>query len=322
MFIHNKYCRWYYDIVNRAKTSVYDPSSYTERHHIIPRSLGGSNDPSNIVVLTAREHYICHLCLTKMTTGKDKRRMVFAMRMMLVKHQHDRHLRVSSRIFDSLKIAQSMALKEMWKDPGIRDRILRKRKAYWEDDRYGLGRRVTRSETSKKIWKDDARRARQSAIQKQRWKDPDIRELASKTQKRIHDGNEELRRKKSRPGKLNGMYGKTHTDDVKDVLRLKTRERLKGKTYDEIYGVSQAERLKTLRSETIRKYLAVNQGIRSGARNGNSKEYEIIDPSGIVYIIRGRLKEFCKEHRINCGKIIDLAKGRIDYYKGWKSRVL
>lgn len=39
---------------------------YTEYHHIIPKSLGGSDDKTNLVALTAREHFICHLLLTKM----------------------------------------------------------------------------------------------------------------------------------------------------------------------------------------------------------------------------------------------------------------
>lgn len=37
-----------------------------ERHHIIPRSLGGDDHPSNLVTLTPREHWIAHLMLRKM----------------------------------------------------------------------------------------------------------------------------------------------------------------------------------------------------------------------------------------------------------------
>lgn len=36
---------------------------YSEIHHIVPRSEGGSNSPENLVVLTAREHFICHWLL-------------------------------------------------------------------------------------------------------------------------------------------------------------------------------------------------------------------------------------------------------------------
>ena len=38
---------------------------YTEKHHILPKSLGGSDDPSNLVVLTGREHWVAHLLLYK-----------------------------------------------------------------------------------------------------------------------------------------------------------------------------------------------------------------------------------------------------------------
>jgi hypothetical protein len=51
---------------------------YTEAHHIIPKSLGGTDDRSNIAVLTAREHYICHLLLPKMTQGPAYHKMIRA----------------------------------------------------------------------------------------------------------------------------------------------------------------------------------------------------------------------------------------------------
>tara|TARA_R110002167_G_scaffold309327_1_gene514156 strand:+ start:78 stop:770 length:693 start_codon:yes stop_codon:yes gene_type:complete len=38
---------------------------YTERHHILPKSLGGSDDPTNLVVLSGREHWVAHLLLHK-----------------------------------------------------------------------------------------------------------------------------------------------------------------------------------------------------------------------------------------------------------------
>lgn len=38
---------------------------YFETHHIVPKSLGGTDDKNNLVNLTAREHYIAHLLLVK-----------------------------------------------------------------------------------------------------------------------------------------------------------------------------------------------------------------------------------------------------------------
>ena len=42
---------------------------YVERHHIVPRCLGGSDERQNIVELTAREHYVAHQLLTKIHPG-------------------------------------------------------------------------------------------------------------------------------------------------------------------------------------------------------------------------------------------------------------
>ncbi len=76
LFIDNKYTKWYFQIIQSAKQEVYN--CYTEKHHIIPKSLGGSNDSSNIVSLTAKQHFICHMLLTKMVLGKQKQKMVHA----------------------------------------------------------------------------------------------------------------------------------------------------------------------------------------------------------------------------------------------------
>lgn len=61
-------------ILNRIKVK----GDGLEVHHIIPRSLGGSNSKSNLVVLTAREHYLAHLLLIKMHEGRNKAKMVYA----------------------------------------------------------------------------------------------------------------------------------------------------------------------------------------------------------------------------------------------------
>ena len=41
--------------------------------------MGGLDTKENIVVLTAREHYIAHLLLTKITKGANKKKMAFAL---------------------------------------------------------------------------------------------------------------------------------------------------------------------------------------------------------------------------------------------------
>jgi hypothetical protein len=77
LYLQNKYTQWYYNIVTRAKTRKLH--GYSERHHIIPHALGGTDQFENIAILTAREHFICHWLLTKMLPdGKHKWKMMHA----------------------------------------------------------------------------------------------------------------------------------------------------------------------------------------------------------------------------------------------------
>lgn len=53
-----------------------------ERHHILPRCLGGGNDAGNITNLTPEEHYLAHQLLTRIYPNESK--LVFAMVRMTV----------------------------------------------------------------------------------------------------------------------------------------------------------------------------------------------------------------------------------------------
>ena len=75
-FLDNKYTKIYWRLL--SDKLIRKKFSGSHRHHIVPKSLGGSNEFSNLCYLTPREHYICHLLLTKMTSGKDRSKMVYA----------------------------------------------------------------------------------------------------------------------------------------------------------------------------------------------------------------------------------------------------
>lgn len=55
------YQRIYDQIIDRAKERKLE--GYREKHHIIPKCMGGSNEKQNLIELTAREHFICHQLL-------------------------------------------------------------------------------------------------------------------------------------------------------------------------------------------------------------------------------------------------------------------
>jgi hypothetical protein len=117
MYLQNKYSQCYYSIINRAKSRDLPKEIYTESHHIIPKSLGGSNDQSNLVKLTAREHFICHLLLPKMLTGISKRKMSFAIWSML-NRDHSKNksrYKVNSHRYESIKKQVAEAISQLHK---------------------------------------------------------------------------------------------------------------------------------------------------------------------------------------------------------------
>jgi hypothetical protein len=66
LFLQNKYSKCYFRIIEKSKSRKLD-DIYVEKHHIFPKSLDGDNSKENVIELTAKEHFICHLLLTKMT---------------------------------------------------------------------------------------------------------------------------------------------------------------------------------------------------------------------------------------------------------------
>ena len=60
------YERIYHQLVEKAKGRGLDKKSvdyYTEIHHIVPRSVGGTDEQSNLVMFTGREHFMAHMLL-------------------------------------------------------------------------------------------------------------------------------------------------------------------------------------------------------------------------------------------------------------------
>ena len=101
--LENKYTSYYISIINKAKNRLID--GYYEKHHIVPKSLGGSNLKENLVNLTAREHFICHLLLTKMYKGDAKNKMVHAAwAMATLENNYQQRYKITSKIYESLRI--------------------------------------------------------------------------------------------------------------------------------------------------------------------------------------------------------------------------
>lgn len=134
--LDNKYRSWYYNIIYRAKlrTEYFEG----EWHHIFPRFFGGDDNDSNLVKLTFKEHYICHLLLIKFTTGRQYYKSVTAFWFMSHISRYNINVK-SSRLYENLKTQYkqdtSRRMKSMWKDEDFRSRQRRARVDSWTEKR-------------------------------------------------------------------------------------------------------------------------------------------------------------------------------------------
>lgn len=95
------YRKVYMKIINNAikdnrKKIKRDAENYVyyEEHHILPKSLfpAWRKRKSNLVLLTAREHYICHMCATKIWPTKE---MICAFMLMCKKSKNSTMYKIS-----------------------------------------------------------------------------------------------------------------------------------------------------------------------------------------------------------------------------------
>ena len=199
----NKYKKWYQNITDRAKNR--NLGSYTEKHHIQPRSLGGTDESSNLVALTAREHFICHWLLVKMTTGQDHHKMLNALRMMRAEKsgQERYNTKITARVYESIKqeYAELQSKQFIGKGNGF----------------YG---KTHTEEARQKISKANKGRVQpleEKEKQKAAW-------AARRDQGLKRAGySEEFKKERSKKysGEGNPNYGKTHSEETRDKQRAK-----------------------------------------------------------------------------------------------------
>lgn len=191
MFIPNKYTECYYNIINNRLSNPLPSDIYAEKHHIIPRSLGGNNVSSNIVSLSAKEHFLCHRLLTKMTNGKDRSKMVYAMNNMLRRSDTQDRYSVTSRTYKHIKEEFSKV------NPFASDEFKKKFKTH----HVGMKRSEETKSKMSAAWTDERKR-KHSEAQRNR--------MLGKPSSMKGKKNPNLK------GEKNGFYGKTHSNQIKE----------------------------------------------------------------------------------------------------------
>lgn len=110
LFVGNKYTNWYFEMVenalaeNRKKAA----GTYYEKHHIIPKFMGGSNTKENFVLLTAKEHFVAHMLLVKMVESSLRHKAIFGLNIMSNKNDlmggryHSRSYELVRKLFSEM----------------------------------------------------------------------------------------------------------------------------------------------------------------------------------------------------------------------------
>ena len=106
----------YSNLIKHAQSSVIN--GYVEKHHILPKSMGGTNNESNIVKLTARQHFIAHWLLFKIYRTPS---MAKAFRLML-----DSSNKPRSRSYELAKSVYAQSMRgenNVSKRPEVRQKL-------------------------------------------------------------------------------------------------------------------------------------------------------------------------------------------------------
>lgn len=150
------YSKHYDLLMLKAKNRELPEKTYTEKHHIIPKCLGGDNKKENIVKLLPREHYISHLLLFKMYPHNQH--LAYALWMMCNGNRKDkREYVVNGRIYEEIrnKFIQLMKSKEPFfkgkkhtHESNIKNRLAHLGKSNWYGKKH--------SEESKKKMSESA----------------------------------------------------------------------------------------------------------------------------------------------------------------------
>lgn len=113
VYLDGKHYKIYRAIIDRARSQERqkDTETYYESHHIVPKSYDSDHSPANRVLLTAREHYICHLLLWKMFANVGFRRKMTRAIAFFRNRDIPGEPSFTSRSFELAKIAQAKGMR-------------------------------------------------------------------------------------------------------------------------------------------------------------------------------------------------------------------
>ena len=200
---------------------------YCERHHIVPKSMGGVDEAENLIDLYAREHYEAHRLLALENPENDK--LVYAwwcMSTMKSKYTEDRY-EISADEYEEIKRAYAEMCSRKYTGEG--NPMYGVHRYGSDNPMYDVHRYGKDNPMYGKHLSEEARRKIGEAHKRENLSEETLRKISERAKERF-----------SIP-ENNPMYGKNHTEDTKrrmsekakarctDEWREKTSKNLKGK---------------------------------------------------------------------------------------------
>ena len=154
--VENKYYGWYIAVVSRAEKRNLGKDIYKERHHIVPKCLDPNS--TNIVKLTAREHFLVHRLLPKIiSTSIYRQKLLYALWGMCNQNaKNQNRISINSKTYEKVRqnYITSISGENHWmKDPERRKKMseFRKGKKCSEEQKIKMSQLLAGREIT---WKD------------------------------------------------------------------------------------------------------------------------------------------------------------------------
>lgn len=117
--VNTLYLTRYQKLISHYKTKFID--GFYEKHHIIPKCLGGTDEKSNIVLLPTRVHFIAHAFLHKAYPKELKLAQAFGM--MVATNKYHKGRKYNSRLYEMSKYARSNTMKGVPRPEWVKEKL-------------------------------------------------------------------------------------------------------------------------------------------------------------------------------------------------------
>lgn len=279
-------------IINHARQNP--PQGTHEVHHIVPRCMGGTDEESNLIPISYRQHFILHWLWTKILPDhnglNNAFHLMFFQNSSLSRPEGELVRRNQSRVYARNKAIMAQMTSARFKDvPKTEEQKNKMREA--ANKRWSNPIELTKqsermkgnknfANAPKRVWTEEQKRAKSISVKE--WLKTNPHNMLGK-----HLSPESIEKMKASKAANPQVYTEERRANIAKV-RL-------GKTHD--------------------------QPTKDNISQKVARTWQIITPTGEVLVIVN-LRKYCIENNLHTGNMSSVASGRLNHYKGYKVRKL